>query len=91
MIRSRFCSKQLAPLPEGMTMNVKRSIGGFLAAAILTTTITLIPAPASATGDLSGFCAYVAETIATLEAKPESRLQQFLLAQARRIFALYCS
>jgi len=71
-------------------MNVRRSVGGFLAATVLATTITLIPAPAAAS-DLSGFCAHLADTIAALEAKPESWLQQFLLAHTRRVFNNYCS
>jgi hypothetical protein len=45
---------------------------------------------AAATASNEHLCGALADTIAFLESRPPSRLRDFLLEHARRLFARYC-
>jgi hypothetical protein len=47
--------------------------------------------PAATSVSLAEACSALSEAIEFLEGRPQSRLRDFLLAQARRLFATYCA
>lgn len=74
-------------------MGIAVMLASALSMGLATTTVsaseeTNLPVAASAT--LQDACQALSEVIEFLEQRPPSRLRDFLLAQARRLFATYC-
>jgi hypothetical protein len=74
----------------------RMGITAVFASALAMTVVVVTPASASdgsattATVTIEEACAKLSEAITFLEGRPQGRLRDFLLAQARRLFATYC-
>ena len=67
-------------------------VAGALSMGMATTAVAAVPEPPAMAVTVNGdFCGSLAEAIAFLEQRPESRLRDFLLAYLRHVFAAHCS
>ena len=66
-------------------------LAGALSMGMATTAVAAAPEPTAPVVIVNGdFCSSLAEAIAFLEQRPESRLRDFLLAYLRHVFAAHC-
>jgi hypothetical protein len=73
-------------------MGVAMILAAALAAGAATTAVSASAAlPVATEANVDDPCQALSEIIAFLEQRPPSRLRDFLLAQARRLFATYCA
>jgi ABC-type glycerol-3-phosphate transport system substrate-binding protein len=75
-------------------MGVAMILAAALAAGAATTAVSAsadAALPVAMEANVDDPCQALSEIIAFLEQRPPSRLRDFLLAQARRLFATYCA